>query len=55
MVAALNLMFFVIIMVVLCIGIFIAIVALREDGIFSFRCRDSSADKTISTDKAIGE
>ena len=45
MAAALNLMLFVIIMVVLGIGIFIAVVTLKEDGIFPFRCRDRSADK----------
>ena len=39
MVAALNLMFFVIIMVVLGIGMLIVIVALKEDGIFFLTVR----------------
>ena len=55
MVDALNLILFVIIMVVLGIGIFIAIVALREDGMFPFHCRDRSTNKIISTDKPIGK
>jgi|GEM_PF-2687334 len=55
MIAALNLMLIVIIVVVLGIGILIVLIALREDGIFPFQCRDRPADKTISTDKAIGE
>jgi hypothetical protein len=50
-----NLMFFFIIMVVLGIGIFIVIIALREDGISSFQGRGRSADKTTSTDKVIRE
>lgn len=55
MVTALNLMLFVIIMVVLGIGILIVIVGLKEDGIFHFRSRDRSTNKTISKDKATGE
>ena len=51
MVAALNLMLFVIIMVVLGVGILIVIVGLKEEGIFPFRCQDESADKARLTFK----